>query len=226
MIVVLALLVASPRLFLPEDVPPPWRPWGPLDLSAQPTVVSAWKVRSLASSEQRCLDALRSGGASVADLPDRPVADGCGVPGRVRLAGLARARVNPVETQCQIAARLYLWERHVLQPAARHHFGTTVREVLHFSSYSCRRIRTSSGIGSRMSQHSTANAIDISGFVLADGRRITLLRDWDGDGAKAAFLRDARDGLCEWFNMVLSPDYNRLHADHFHADMGFWRGCR
>ena len=97
---------------------------------------------------------------------------------------------------------------------------------LDLRAYSCRQMRTSRGTSFRMSQHATANAIDISGFRLADGRSITLLRDWDGDTAKAAFLREVRDGLCDWFNITLSPDYNRLHADHFHADMGPFLTCR
>ncbi len=77
-----------------------------------------------------------------------------------------------------------------------------------------------------MSQHATANAIDVSGFTLNDGRKISLKADWTGDDAKAKFLRAARDGLCDWFNTVLSPDYNALHADHFHADMGPYLTCR
>jgi hypothetical protein len=125
-----------------------------------------------------------------------------------------------------MAARLYLWEVHSLQPAARRHLGSTVARIAHYDSYACRPIRTMAGPSGRMSQHATANAVDISGFTLADGRRITLTADWDRAGPEAVFLRAARDGLCDWFNMVLSPDYNRLHADHFHADMGTWPGCR
>lgn len=77
-----------------------------------------------------------------------------------------------------------------------------------------------------MSQHATANAFDVSGFVLANGQRIILLKHWNGDGPKAQFLREVRNGLCEWFNVTLSPDYNALHADHFHVDMGPFLTCR
>ncbi|MEM7742394.1 MAG: extensin family protein [Pseudomonadota bacterium] len=221
-----AALMATPSVFRPGDVPPAWRPWGPVDLTTTPTWVMSWKLRELAGNEPACLAAMAFAGARLRDLPDRPTLNGCGIPGRVRLTGLAGAGLSPVETRCEIAARLYLWERNTLQPAAQRYLGASVARLDHYSSYSCRPIRTSRGNGRRMSQHATANAIDISGFVLSDGRRITLLRDWDGSGPEAAFLRASRDGLCDWFNMVLSPDYNGLHADHFHADMGFWRGCR
>ncbi len=77
-----------------------------------------------------------------------------------------------------------------------------------------------------MSQHATANALDISGFDLADGQKIRLRSDWDGSEAEQAFLRAARDSACDWFRMVLSPDYNAAHHDHFHVDQGLWMGCR
>jgi len=81
------------------------------------------------------------------------------------------------------------------------------------------------------SEHATANALDVAGFTLADGRSISVLRDWTGDGEDAQFLRAVRDGACDLFSTVLSPDYNAAHRDHFHfdqADRGTtgWRACR
>ena len=81
------------------------------------------------------------------------------------------------------------------------------------------------------SEHSTANAIDLSGFRLADGTSVSVLGDWRSNGAKARFLRDVRDGACRLFSTALSPDYNEAHADHFHFDqarrgMGGFSLCR
>ena len=81
------------------------------------------------------------------------------------------------------------------------------------------------------SEHATANALDVSGFVLADGRRISVLRDWFGGDEKALFLKRVRDGACELFSTTLSPDYNAAHADHLHLDLADrgamgWRACR
>ena len=36
-----------------------------------------------------------------------------------------------------------MWERHSLQPAAQRILGTDVSAISHFSSYSCRAMRTS-----------------------------------------------------------------------------------
>jgi hypothetical protein len=77
-----------------------------------------------------------------------------------------------------------------------------------------------------MSQHATANAFDIAGFRLRSGRVVSVKLDWGKTNTAGRFLFIARDGLCDWFNLTLSPDYNADHADHFHADMGWWRSCR
>ncbi len=75
-------------------------------------------------------------------------------------------------------------------------------------------------------EHASANALDISGFRLVDGRRIRLATDWAGESADGRFLRRVRDGACASFNAVLGPDYNAAHRDHFHLDMGLWKVCR
>ena len=71
-----------------------------------------------------------------------------------------------------------------------------------------------------------ANAIDIGGVHLEDGRTVTVLDGWDGPADEQAFLREVRDGACQLFRAVLGPDYNPAHVDHFHFDMGRWRICR
>ncbi|MDO6590381.1 MULTISPECIES: extensin family protein [Rhodobacterales] len=77
-----------------------------------------------------------------------------------------------------------------------------------------------------MSTHATAEAIDISGFQFSNGERISLIRDWDGNTSQAQFLRAARDGACSFFKLTLSPEYNALHADHFHLQSRGWGLCR
>jgi hypothetical protein len=83
-----------------------------------------------------------------------------------------------------------------------------------------------SAAGGRRSQHATANAIDIAGFRLADGRSISVLADWGKPTAEGQFLAAARDEACSLFNIVLSPRYNELHANHFHLDLGGFHMCR
>ncbi|GGJ48796.1 extensin-like protein [Sphingopyxis bauzanensis] len=126
---------------------------------------------------------------------------------------------------CAVTAAMALWTRDVVQPLAQKHFGQKVVALENLGSYNCRKIA-----GERaQSQHSTANAIDISAFVLADGTRISLINDWTDPDVRRDFLHDVRDGSCGLFSTALSPDYNRAHADHFHLDMAArtgWSVCR
>jgi hypothetical protein len=117
-----------------------------------------------------------------------------------------------------------MWERHVVQPSAQVYFGSRVARLEHFGSYACRGIYHRPN-GPR-SRHATADAFDLAGIVLEDGRRIRVRSEWTGDAEAAAFLRAVRDGACEWFDAVLSPDYNAAHRDHFHFDRGPYRACR
>ncbi|MEM9011916.1 MAG: extensin family protein [Pseudomonadota bacterium] len=202
-----------------------WDPRAPLDLAGPWTPVAEWKLRRALGDPALCRAALAPH-AAAPPIADRVDSDVCHIRGGVRLSRLARAALDPVDTRCTVALRLFMWERESLQPAARELLGAEVAEIEHFSSYSCRTIRTGRGPSTWMSQHATASAIDISGFRLDDGRRITLLADWQGETPEAAFLRRAQDGLCDRFRIVLGPEHNALHADHFHADLSRWSFCR
>ncbi|MXQ08219.1 extensin [Alphaproteobacteria bacterium GH1-50] len=217
-----AIAIAHPETPLPDA----WNPAKPLVISDPVTPLTGWKLRGALSGGPACLAALSE--EPVQSLP--PLVDtdtpACGIRDRVRLTGVGDARLAPVETDCAIALRLAMWERHGLQPDALRLLGTEISEILHFQSYSCRPIRTMAGPGGRMSTHATGEAIDIAGFSLADGRRLTLISDWEGDGPEAAFLRATRDSACRWFATTLGPDYNALHADHFHLQARGWGLCR
>lgn len=217
-----AALIYAPQTPLPDALNPtkPFNATEPLGYWSQ------YKLARALDDPLQCTQILSDLGLGFSALPDKEETPTCHIKSRVRLRSVAGAAIAPVETRCETAVRLALWGRHVVQPAAVQHLKKSVTAMTHYSSYSCRPIRNSSGATTRMSEHATANAIDIAAFKLSDGRRITLKGDWDGDPAHAAFLRDVRDGACDWFNTVLSPDYNALHADHFHFDQGRWNACR
>ena len=222
----LAVLVALPALVRPGDLPARVLPWERLDLNKVDDLFIHWKLRALDDDPGACRKAIERTTANVEFMPDMIASDRCHIRNRVRLNALSAARLPPVQTRCAIAARLFIWEQHVVQPAARRHLGTSVVGVRHFSSYACRGIRTDRGVLARMSEHATANAFDISGFRLADADTVSVLHDWGRGTAKSDFLDEVHDGLCAWFNVTLGPAYNRLHADHFHVDMGPFRSCR
>lgn len=206
------------------DTPLPrhWNPIAPLRVADPVSPLTGWKLEHALASTESCLAVMQDAG-QFDRLADLETSDTCHIRGRIDLRGVGDASLSAIETRCAVGLRLAMWEQHALQPAARDLFGTTVSQIDHIGSYNCRRIRGSSN---RWSTHATADAIDVSGFRLGDGTRIKLINDWDDGGPKGAFLRRARDSACDWFRVTLSPDYNSLHADHFHVQSGGWGLCR
>jgi hypothetical protein len=131
---------------------------------------------------------------------------------------------QPFTLSCRSAVSLALWEFHVVQPAAREHFGTRVKRLEHAGTYACRNVYGRKD--ARLSRHATADAIDVTAFHLESGRRVRVERDWGSGGADGQFLRQVRNGACRVFDAVLGPEYNTAHRDHFHLDRGGWRVCR
>ena len=203
-------------------LPPHYDPFTPPELNDKPYWLTSTKLKSLDNDPESCSVAFAKAGIEAVVLPRVEHGRACVLEDTIVLRKFSHASIHAEQTRCNIAARLYMWERHVVQPAARKYFGQRVKEITHFGSYSCRTIRRAHN----MSEHATANAFDISGLRLADGRMISILKAWDGNGYDAEFLHDVRNGLCDYFNLTLSPDYNIDHADHFHVDMGRVRSCR
>lgn len=197
-------------------------PWTPLRLADPVGRATAMKLSRLVGDPPACrallTDAsiafrtLPSSGSGACALTDRTVLSGRAVtPFSVPLRPAA-----PVST-CAVAAALALWLRDRVQPAAQTHLGQRVVALEHFGTVNCRRI--GGGSDGTWSEHATGNAIDISAFILADGRRVSILDHWSAPDGRSAFLRAARDGACQVYGTTLSPDYNRAHADHLHFDM-------
>ncbi|RVU86662.1 extensin family protein [Leucothrix sargassi] len=210
------------QLLTHPDTPLPkaWNPTKPLLIADEVTPFTPFKLTRTVANKPNCLSALNAGSVRFTALSDLKVSSNCGIENRVRLSRVGSAAMRPVETSCPITLRTAMWEQHSLQPAAQAHLGAGIKEILHYSSYNCRAIRGSS---SRWSTHATAEAIDIAGFVLNDGRTITLLRDWD---KQQAFFSEIKQGACKWFKTVLGPDYNSLHRDHFHLQSVGRGTCR
>jgi hypothetical protein len=209
-------------------------PWKPLDLNRPIGTATAAKVadfelaRTAAPEEitavtEACMQVLREAGVQVERAPDRDDGGFCVVRGAVRITGGAVTPLpgNPV-LQCPLAVRYVIWERQVLQPAAEEAFGSRVSSLNDVGSYSCRRIYGQTDPAARPSEHARANALDIGGMTLADGRRVSVLEDWPGDGPRGPegrrFLTRIREGACRVFSTVLGPGYNAAHANHLHLD--------
>lgn len=148
----------------------------------------------------------------------------CGVanPFEMSAAMGGRVAMKPAAMlRCEMIPAVDKWVTDVVQRAARRHFGLPVVELKVAASYGCRPINHVRG--AKLSEHGHANAIDISGFQLADGRWVKLKSGWWGNARERAFLRDVHGGACKTFTTVLGPNYDRAHRDHFHLDLA-WHG--
>jgi len=126
--------------------------------------------------------------------------------------------IKPTATlACPIVSVLDRWLAESVQPAAQRWFGVRVVEIKQISAYSCRGMNGNPN--SHISEHAFGNALDISAFVLADGRRVTVKGGWRGMPEEQGFLRDVQASACQQFNTVLAPGSNRHHEDHIHVDL-------
>jgi len=207
------------------DIPNRLNPFTPLRVADEVNWLTGWKLSRLERDPRQCLIVLDGSTVSHRTVPDRASQDGCGLSNAVEVSRSSVGLSANFTATCPLTVAWALFEHHVLLPAARGHLGQEVVRVVHFGTYACRNINHRAG--GRRSEHATANAIDIAGFVLANGQQITVKDDWSGgDGRRVAFLRALRDGACRFFDVVLSPAYNEAHHDHFHFDMGSYRACR
>jgi hypothetical protein len=220
-IALLGLFVAA-RGWLHEH--PQHDPWAPLAISDPVGWATANKLSRALRDPAECRGVLRRGGVAFTALPPAGAGE-CRRDDRQRWDGPLLSPAG-AEATCGVDLGLALWLHHAVEPAAETILSGKIVRIEHFGTASCRRMYGRAT--GQWSEHATGNAIDISAFVLADGRRVSVRANWADGGDKAAFLRAVRDGACKWFGTTLSPDYNAAHADHLRLDQAsrYGRICR
>lgn len=213
------LFIAIDRWAPPQDLP-----WKPLRLADPVGLATGVKFERAAADPALCRAVLREGGVTFAEAPERR-SGYCETANAVRLQkGVTPlSPAAPVMT-CPLALGYAFWSRHVVEPAAKAELGERVAAVEHYGTYACRTVYGRPG--ARPSEHAKANALDAFGFRLDDGRRLTVAGQFGAEDRRGRFLHEVRDGACDWFGAVLSPDYNAAHRDHLHLDFGRYRACR
>lgn len=144
----------------------------------------------------------------------------CGTVHPYEMAAADYGRVTlkpPAMLRCPMIPQVERWVRNTVEPAASRYYGSALVQLTVAASYSCRPMNNVSGAA--LSEHGYANALDISAFILADGRKITVKQGWRGNERDMAFLREVHDGGCREFMTVLGPNYDGNHQDHFHLDL-------
>jgi hypothetical protein len=177
---------------------------------------------------QQCLAQLNATGSRFEALPDKYYGAGCSALNAVSLNSLAGDHstlelTNMGPVTCPTAEALSGWARFGVDRAARQILGSPLRRIETMGSYACRNVAGSS----KRSAHARAEAVDVAAFVLEDGRRISVLDDWDdGTADERKFLRTVQQSACKRFGTVLGPEYNAAHRDHLHLEWGQSSFCR
>jgi hypothetical protein len=178
----------------------------------------AWRTQS----EELCLSrGLVKASTTIEPVPEINGPGICGMTHPFKVSALDNGAVSvkkAVTIDCSMIPALDSWLAGDVQPSAQARFGSQVTELEAFGGYSCRSVDNISG--AQLSEHSFGNAIDIAGFRLADGRKISIVQDWRrADTQEAAFLHEIHGGACRYFTTVLGPGADIFHYNHFHLDL-------
>jgi hypothetical protein len=114
--------------------------------------------------------------------------------------------------RCTMAEQVALWLREDVMPASAS-LGTQLRALEDYDSYECRgqnRVR-----GATLSEHGRANALDLRGFRVANGKLVELT---DANVAKE-WRESLRLSACARFHTVLGPGSDGNHETHIHIDL-------
>lgn len=230
-----AIPLPQPRPDLTTADPPPEPQLKPEPL---PRGEGGWPGDAVADGRAQCKALLAGLDVTYKDLDPIGEAGGCGAPAPIEIAAIDGVTLTPPATEtCAMAAALAAWIKDDVQPAAGKRLGTKVTEIRTATSYSCRRRNNASS--GKMSEHSKANALDMSGFTFAKTEGVTVggSGNW-GQGLLGAiglskggsFLDDIREAACTHFTTVLGPGSDPYHGDHFHVDVlqrkGGYRICQ
>lgn len=141
-------------------------------------VVPSWAPDQVAEERRRCDALLKSRNITYSPVP--PIKQGsCGAPAPVQVSrfGSSKVDVHPAATMtCAMVAAIDDWLKDEVQPAATKAFSAPVVRLVSASSYSCRNRYGRKD--TKISEHALVNALDLSGFRLADGRTVRVLDGW------------------------------------------------
>lgn len=125
---------------------------------------------------------------------------------------------SPVTTNCAMAGALADWAGEV-DAYANAALDSPIATLNTGTSMMCRN--RNGGHEGFVSEHGFANALDLVGFTLVDGRSIAVEADWlPASAPEGRLLRQAHGAACGRFTTVLGPEANAEHEDHLHFDLG------
>lgn len=184
----------------------------------------SWPEASVRRAEAQCAELASASGVTWQRQPPLGSSGACGTAVPIIVTAAAGIAIEPPAlVNCRMAKALADWLARDVQPIAAAELGSPVVKIRNAASYVCRS--RNNRPGAKMSEHASANALDISAFVLADGREAEVGAGAGGSldiaavSAEDRFLRQVRLSACGPFRTVLGPGSDPEHATHFHVDL-------
>ena len=207
-------------------VPQRFSPFAPINLADPPTWFLDPRLAALRNDPELCRAVLRAPHIIATPIADKVQPDGCGWTNAVRVREVGGAEIGLEQLTCETSAALALWVEQDLQPLAVAMLGSRVTWMQDMGTYSCRNIIGNKRWVNMRSQHSLANAVDIGGFRLANGKQMSIAKDYRADSQEGRFLREAHMRACRYFRVAIGPEFNEAHRDHLHFDRGIFTRCQ
>jgi hypothetical protein len=198
----------------PIELTPPPKP----EARPAPQTPETRPQAEVPAPDPACARAMASGRLVATLVAPVHGAEPCGIASPIRLHAivLADGARIPMEPEalirCDLAEALGDWVRDDIVPLTKS-VGGGLAKILGSDGYECRgRNRV---LGAIISEHGMGNALDMSGFVLHDGRTLLIERA----NQELDLMTQIRDSGCARFNTVLGPGSDGYHEAHMHVDL-------
>ena len=175
-------------------------------------------IIGMTSAERACRSELERMGVKFQELPPISKGRSCGIAHPIKVTGFRSGiQLKPAATlNCQMTRIFAKWVKNELVPSSRYRYFSGVKTIHQMSSYSCRRMNSSSR--NPWSEHAKGNALDIGGFTLKNGKHIDVRKKSFFAFREKGLLKTVREDSCKYFTTVLGPG-DAYHGDHFHFDL-------
>lgn len=225
--IVIMLIIVINGPWINRHIPAEYNPFAPIALNDPPTLITRYKMWKLDKNPQACmavLERVQQDGGLIFSNPGK-MSGKCPLDNPVRVRALGGVALSSsFLASCRLALSSAMFVSQVAKPLAQQKLGTPLIRIEHLGSYACRNMYNKPD--ARLSEHATAEALDVSGFQLMDGRHLTVLKQWPKEGAEADYMHTIFAESCGYFGNSIGPEYNAAHANHFHFGMRLFGFCR
>ncbi|MCR9000803.1 extensin family protein [Rahnella perminowiae] len=226
-VIVIIIVAWCSGPWISRHVPSEYNPFSPVTINDPPNFITRYKLRKLDNNPQQCLAVLERARQEGAINFTRAGNTGgkCPLTDAVRVRGFGDVSLSSSYlASCRLALSSAMFVAQVAKPLAIQKLGSPLVRIHYLGSYACRNVYNQPD--ARLSEHATAQALDVAGFSLADGHHMTVLKQWPQSGAEGEYVRTLFSESCPYFGNSIGPEYNAAHANHFHLGMRWFGFCR